>query len=163
MLPWKRNEDPYGKSKYYELVAEVDNRKYLICDGTTSPEDGDVCLHLSIGGRSILIHDWWASHPAVRACGNRIRSVSDAKNIAEEWEATGAWKHHMDLGDSDEYVGWRPYQVEWQCHPSDPGTVSFDCITEEGPTGSIAFRKIPGTRFLATCVGQSGMARTLSR
>ncbi len=41
MLPWKRNEDPYGKSKYYELVAEVDNRKYLICNGTTSPEDGD--------------------------------------------------------------------------------------------------------------------------
>jgi hypothetical protein len=132
MLSWKRVTDPTGSTTYSEWHADVKDRSYCICDGTTSPEDGDVGLHLSIGGRPILTHDWWASHPTLRACGDRIRSVSGAKDIAEEWEATEAWKHHMDLGDCDDKAGWRNEQVEWQCLPSEPGTVSFECITEDG-------------------------------
>ncbi|MGE5696835.1 MAG: hypothetical protein ACM4D3_16870 [Candidatus Sericytochromatia bacterium] len=111
------------------MHAEVDDREYVIIASARFPKD--VGLSLSSGGRAILSHDWWGKHPIRRPFGDRIRSVSDAKNVAEEWEAAEAWKHHMDVGDSDDKAGWRLKQVEWQVLPSEPGTVSFECITED--------------------------------
>lgn len=135
MLSWKQigpfPDNPDDLAGCYALQADVDDRQYTINASTVLPEN--VYLTLEIGGRLILEHVWGPSGPNHKACGNRdIRSVSEAKTICEEWETAQVWKHRtVDLGapttrrHRHDLIGWR---YLW----SEPGTVSFECFTENG-------------------------------
>ena len=114
MLSWTQivpfPDDPDAPNSY-ELHAEVGNREYVISANTAHPDW--VGVSLMIDGRLILDHVWWDSGPSHKACGDRILTVSDAKEIAEDWETAEVWKHRIMDRAEPTTVNPSDHPMEW--------------------------------------------------